>query len=249
MKISNNELTAALKKAFEGIGFSVGDYEDAAAMVAWLETHGLQGLAQIHCALPHLIEKPYLPAALNHEDASLAVVDAHGGSTMICGSQAMDLAYAKARNIGLGRVQLSNCHNRKFIIERLVNTARRGMACMAYWRHSGGAAVYSVVGIDAGEEYPTYVECAAEQCEVENDPSLFILCGPSFSALQEYLRDTLPDSSGDIVRVTPEAMAFSYSSTLEHGIEIDVSLWESLEKLVKNVLVEATETSRAGAGE
>jgi hypothetical protein len=44
MRVSRNELTASLKKAFEGLGFSVGDYQDAAAMVVWSEMHGLNGL-------------------------------------------------------------------------------------------------------------------------------------------------------------------------------------------------------------
>jgi hypothetical protein len=36
---------------------------------------------------------------------------------------------------------------------------------------------------------------------------------------------------------------------VEEGIEIDESLWETLDKLVARVLVESTDSSRAGAGE
>ncbi len=148
MKFSKNELLSALKKAFEGIGFGVGDYEDAAAMVTWLEAHGLHGLLKIHAALPHLMERPHPQLEIIQDDENLSILDARGGSTLICGGQAVDLAYAKARNVGLGAVQLINCHNRKMIIERLVNTARRGMACIAYWCAHDGPAVYTVVSID-----------------------------------------------------------------------------------------------------
>lgn len=246
MNISKNELTAALKKAFEGMGFGVGDYEDAASMVAWSETHGLHGLAQLHAALPHLIAKPYIPATLNYEDENLVIVDAQGGSTITCGAQAVDLAYSKARKIGLGTVQLIDCHNRKLIIERMVNTARRGMACVAYWRSSG---VYFVVSVGAHAAYPAYFEYADENREVENEQAMFMLCGSSLSALQEHVTEIPPDSSGSVVHVTPEAMAASYKSALEQGIDMDVALWDSLNKLTSKVLVEATETSRAGAGE
>ncbi|MGI9292574.1 MAG: DUF3726 domain-containing protein [Pseudomonadales bacterium] len=249
MKISKNELTAALKKAFEGIGFGVGDYEDAAGMVTWLETHGLQGLAQLHAALPHLIEKPYLQIELSQEDDRLAVLDAQGGSTLICGGQAVDMAYTKARNMDFGIVQLINCHNRKMIIERLVNTARRGMACMAYWRSSGGPTAFTLVSIDAHAEYPNCVEYTTQDCDAENKQSMVFLCGANLSVLQEYVADFLPVSSDSVASATPEAMESSYKQALERGIEMDLALWESLEKLINNVLVEATETSRAGAGE
>ncbi|MGI9289388.1 MAG: Ldh family oxidoreductase [Pseudomonadales bacterium] len=249
MKFSKNELTAALKKAFEGIGFGVGDYEDAAAMVTWLETHGLQGLVQLHNALPHLMERPHPQIGVIQDDENLSILDARGGSTLICGSQAVDLAYAKAHNVGFGAVQLINCHNRKMIIERLVNTARRGMACVAYWHAHDSSAEYSVVSIEAHAEHPTYLEYAAAGSEVETEQSMIILCGSRLAVLQEYVADVLPASSGNLVSVTPEGMKSSRQCALEHGIDMDVTLSNLLGTLIKNVLVEATETSRAGAGE
>ena len=56
MRVSRNELTASLKKAFEGLGFSVGDYQDATAMVIWSQMHGLNGLA----ATPGCIALPFM---------------------------------------------------------------------------------------------------------------------------------------------------------------------------------------------
>ena len=218
-------------------------------MVTWLETHGLQGLAQIHTALPHLIEKPYLQIELCQDDESLPILNARGGSTLVYGGQAVDLAYTKVRNIDFGAVHLINCHNRKMIIERLVNAARRGMACVAYWRSSSGPTAFTLVSIDAHAEYPNYVEYTTQDYDAENKQSLVILCGSNLSALQEYVTDFLPVSSGSVASATPEAMESSYKRALEHGIEMDITLWESLEKLIKNVLVEATESSRAGAGE
>ncbi len=40
-----------------------------------------------------------------------------------------------------------------------------------------------------------------------------------------------------------------YQDSVEHGIEIDEALWQTLDDLVARILVESTESSRAGAGD
>ncbi len=250
LKTSKNELLAALAKAFEGIGFDIGDYEDAAQMVAWAEIHGLQGLVQLQAALPHLIARPNLPIELIQADDRLIVLDAHGGSTLVCGGEAVDLAYTQVRHSGFGAVQLRNCRNRKLIIERLVNTAkRRGMAGVAYWRQSANTAVYCVVSIAAHAQYPTYREYLGAERPTHSEQSMFILFGPDVSVLQEQVAAIVPVSSRKIANVDPRAMASAYQNALEYGIDMHATLWESLQTLIKNVLVEATATSRAGAGD
>ena len=54
MKVSKNELMAALKKAFEALGFQPGDCQDAADMVVWLQTHGFDGFDRLQGALSYL---------------------------------------------------------------------------------------------------------------------------------------------------------------------------------------------------
>jgi len=44
-------------------------------------------------------------------------------------------------------------------------------------------------------------------------------------------------------------MQESYQQMLEQGIEIDEQFWVELDNLVARVLVESTESSRAGAGD
>jgi len=43
-------------------------------------------------------------------------------------------------------------------------------------------------------------------------------------------------------------MSICYQDSVEQGIEIDEVLWSTLEGLVERILVESTESSRAGAG-
>ena len=44
-------------------------------------------------------------------------------------------------------------------------------------------------------------------------------------------------------------MRDSYQYRLEQGIEIDQQFWSELDSLVARVLVESTDSSRAGAGD
>jgi hypothetical protein len=46
-----------------------------------------------------------------------------------------------------------------------------------------------------------------------------------------------------------EMMKACYIDSLDQGIEIDVTLWNTLDDLVSRVLVQSTEESRAGAGD
>jgi len=40
-----------------------------------------------------------------------------------------------------------------------------------------------------------------------------------------------------------------YRDSVEQGIEIDEALWQTLDELVARILVESTDSSRAGAGD
>ena len=75
MHISMTELKAALRRCFEATGYYVGNYEDAANMILWLEKHGLDGLKELQSALPYIGDdssKPlstktlFIPCTIEH---------------------------------------------------------------------------------------------------------------------------------------------------------------------------------------
>jgi hypothetical protein len=84
--------------------------------------------------------------------------------------------------------------------------------------------------------------------DVVDPQSLRIFCGKSLDAIEEQYVAEL--EFGDLLDTFSEAeMADSYRNSLEEGIEIDESLWKTLDSLVARVLVESTDSSRAGAGD
>jgi LDH2 family malate/lactate/ureidoglycolate dehydrogenase len=242
MKVSKNELIASLKKAFEGLGFRSGDYQDAADMVVWLETHGFDGFERLQAALIYLNATKPIHAELVQEDAHNAVLDGRGTSILLCGSEAVDLVRSQVMPGSCAAIELFDCYNRSFIMQRLVKAAQRNYAFIAYWRQLD----YCVkVSIEAGAALPEYQTFTIT--EVLEPQSLRVFCGTSLEAIEKQY--ALQLQFGTLLETyTGEEMIACYQDSLEGGIEIDEALWRTLDDLVTRVLVPSTDSSRAGAG-
>ncbi len=107
MKVSRNEMIAALSRAYEGAGHHIGDYEDAAQMVAWSHMCGLGGFDRI--ALPPVAPKGGATPRLVFENDDIAVIDAGGADVCEHGSLAAHLAFSKAQKSDFAIVELANC--------------------------------------------------------------------------------------------------------------------------------------------
>ena len=243
MKISRNELIAVLKKAFEALGFQPGDYYDAADMVVWLQTHGFYGFDRLQTALDYLDTNAPLHADLSREDETNFVLDGKGTSVLLCGSEAVNLLMSKAIGGRAVSLDVVNCFNRSFIMQRLIIATRRHLSYIAYWRQQD----YVVkVTVDSGADLPIYQRF--NQASHLQEQSLRLLAGPSLESIAAEYSEEL--ALGDEVDVFSAAdMRQSYKESIEYGIEIDEKLWSALEALSSKILVESTEQSRAGAGD
>ena len=47
MRVSRNEMNAALKRAYEGAGYDIGDYEDAGELITWAEMCGFDVFSKL----------------------------------------------------------------------------------------------------------------------------------------------------------------------------------------------------------
>lgn len=249
MKVSHSELNALIKRAFEGIGYGPGDYEDAAQMVVWLESHGLGGLNELQRGLPYLTKRACTPVTLAYEEASLSVIDGGGNSVLSCGALAVDMAYTKARRFGYGMVQLRNCHNRKLIVERLVNCSLRGMSCVVHWQNGSNPLIEHYVSMVDGDSGPTYRQDSIGDCQVGDRQTLNIVCSTNINLCKQLLSHQIELQSKGTTTVTSEDQTACHAASLENGIEMNKTLLVSLEALLEKILVESTEQSRKGAGE
>ena len=248
MKVSFNELQGMGRKAFIGIGFSEGDAIDAAEMVAWMEAHNLGGVAALKKGLDHLLQEgPAETPELIYQDSDFSVLDAHSHSILGNASLAVELGYARARSQGLSVTKIRHCHNRVLVIGYLSRLARRGMNVTAFWRNAHDPLIEQVVGFKAGHPVPEIcvysLEDSPDQTE-KNDGITLIMANHV---------DLLPSLRSDYVltnlmRQTEEDLEHQRDQALVEGLEVDDELWNTLKSLASRLLVEATESSRSGAG-
>ncbi len=113
MKISLNELQSVCRKAFMGMGFTPGHADDAAAMVAWMQSYRLDGMKELSEGLECVVASA-ASARPNviYQDADLAVVDGQHMSVLSSGNLALELAFAKARIRGLAVIKIRHCRQR-----------------------------------------------------------------------------------------------------------------------------------------
>ena len=118
------------------MGFAAGHADDAAAMVAWMQSYRLDGMKALNegfeCAVASAASAR--PNVI-YQDADLAVVDGHHMSVLSSGNLALELAFAKARIQGLSVIKIRHCRQRQLIMGYL-SGPDRGMNVTAFWRHS-----------------------------------------------------------------------------------------------------------------
>ncbi len=247
MNISMNELKAALRRCFEASGYFVGNYEDAANMILWLEKHGLNGLGELQRALPYIAEDREKPlSTVVYEDSTSAIIDSNGRSALNCIAASVDLAHAKALEVGIATVTVHNCHNRMFILKALTDCGRRGISIAAYWQNGSQTVTEHTAAIKAGDRYPSYSGATTTLAASEDDKqALTIICSSRVD-----LTSSLQRSSGNrnARYVSAAQVAANKEHSVDNGIEIDDALWAEINRIGEGILVENSDQSRQGAG-
>ncbi|WP_286239007.1 DUF3726 domain-containing protein [Neptuniibacter halophilus] len=247
MHVSMTELKAALRRCFEATGYFVGNYEDAANMILWLEKHGLNGLGELQRALPYINQDSDKPlSTVVYEDSTSAIIDSHGRSALNCIAASVDLAHAKALETGIATVTVHNCHNRMFILKALTDCGRRGISVAAYWRNGSQTITEHTAAIKAGERYPSYSEATTSLAASSEDrQALTIVCSSRVD-----LTSSLQQSSGNrnVSHISARQIKLNKEQSVDFGIDIDPAVWSEINRIGDGVLVENSERSRLGAG-
>tara|TARA_R110000744_G_scaffold2188_10_gene8643 strand:+ start:5992 stop:6729 length:738 start_codon:yes stop_codon:yes gene_type:complete len=243
MNISMNEFKAALRRCFEASGYFVGNYEDAANMVLWLEKHGLNGLKELKQALPYIYEDRNKPLSnVIYEDSTSATIDAHNRSALNCIAAAVDLAHAKALESGIATVTVHNCHNRMFVLKALTDRGRSGISAAAYWQNGSKKVTEHTAAIGSGKRYPSYSEGITNLTNSQNDKqALTIICSSRVD-----ITSSLQSSASRFI--SSEQIEKNKQHTVEHGIEIEPEVWAEVNRIAAGVLVENTAASKKDAG-
>ncbi|MCV6590003.1 MAG: DUF3726 domain-containing protein [Marinobacterium sp.] len=247
MHISMNELKASLRRCFEASGYFVGNYEDAANMILWLEKHGLNGLGELERALDYIdVDRDKPLSTVVYEDSTSAIIDSNGRSALNCIAASVDLAHAKALEVGIATVTVHNCHNRMFILKALTDCGRRGISVAAYWQNGSDTVTEHTAAIKAGARYPSYSEATTSLKPSDDDrQALTIICSSRVDLTTSLQRS---EGNRNARHVSAEQVAQNKEHSVDQGIDIDEALWARINKIGEGVLVENSERSRQGAG-
>lgn len=245
MLISANELTSLLKRVFEGMGYTPGHYEDAAALVGWLQLHGEDGLGELERALDLVADRDRATTELVAEGSSTLLADCHGRSALNCLPALLELACVQAAEQTTFRVEVQNCHNRKFVLKLLADCAKRGLWAQASWDNGHAPVQRHLAWIDASASHPSYLAFTL----TEHSPHA---TRQSLSLTLSTVATPQPPSEIEATRserfVSSDDFALAREQALENGMEISPALWQRLNGLAEAVLVESSERSRSGAG-
>ncbi|WP_372741470.1 DUF3726 domain-containing protein [Neptunomonas sp.] len=247
MHVSMIELKAALRRCFEASGYFVGNYEDAANMILWLEKHGLNGLGELERAISFIQQDGDKSlSTVIYEDSTSAIIDSNGRSALNCIAASVDLAHAKALECGIATVTVHNCHNRMFILKALTDCGRRGISAAAYWQNGSKVVSEHTVAIKAGDRYPSYSESITNLAATTGEKQALTIICSSRVDLTASLQQSKGNFNSRYISALQVAKNKEYS--VDHGIEIDETLWAQINKIGEGILVENTERSRMGAG-
>lgn len=236
MQVSQFEIHRLVQRALEGLGAGYGADRDGGRAVAWLEAHGLPGLAALGADLPDL-ERGIRPPRLEYDGAGDPALEAGGASAITFASAAIDLALARAAASGRSRLRLRRCRSPLYLIPAALEGAS-GAAIALDWpavivriEGEGALTLMSAPGLDLPAGLLDRAPC---DIEIHVAPK-----GPD-----------LPKTRGDLSEILgQDELARRLAQSLDHGITVDPALWRRIDAVAARVQVPASEESRRkGAG-
>lgn len=242
MRVSRNEMIAALSRAYEGAGHHIGDYEDAAQLVAWSHMCGLGGFDRI--ALPPAGPKGGATPRLIFESGDIAVIDAGGADVCEYGMLAAHLAFAKAERTGFSIVELSNCRYPVLVLHCLSIIARQGAFVLANWTDQAGSHGASFEG---GACFPHYWRVDHADCDAEIS-TVTIICSNRPGVLADSVTRQSEHPEMQRFEMSAAQLAANYNQSLEQGVAVIADRWDALNAAAWPILVPSDPNSRAGAG-
>lgn len=242
MKVSRNEMRAALMRAYEGAAYAIGDYEEAAELITWSEMCGLGGFADT--SFPAKLSPVQQLPCIDYENNGIAVIDAHAADVCQYGSLAAHLACTLASRYGLASVHLTNCASAKLILGNLANIARKGFYLGAYWQQDG---TQHGASFDSASAYPDYWVCAGGD-KASALSSITILCTRQAGLLANTTRQLGFKPENEFQFSSAAMLANRYDEALNQGIEVDSEQWTALNQAAWPILVPTSQQSSQGAG-
>lgn len=263
MRVSANELSSQLAKAFVGLGLPHGISRDASEMVTWLELYGFETSNSVTDSLRQLESPPIvLEPALSLENNTLTIN--FGGVTALrSGALYLELAAAKVTTVGKITVSITHCPDAFWLLGYLSRLVKRGLTVTADCPLPHDSRRVSLSFDKHGS--PILAERLESSDRLASDQSVIeVMLAPSLMndqrisaanlASDEPASNEFPapspekSSATDNPQLSNETLNNRYQESLARGLSVSDELWAVLKRCGENTLVEADEQSRQGAG-
>ena len=247
LTLSRNELTALLKRVFEGIFNRSCDFEALAHQIVWLERHGLGGMDLLRGCVDHLADHDTASVEMeptpDGDDVEIICVDAQGSSLLCIADMIADLTISRCAAHGACHIEVTNVHEREAILPQLCRIRNSGFYVGTQSSEDNGDAISfaRIVGDTALPELFGWNPSAQGRAS----GTLSLVAASSKAGLISGLGNRWKEWPAP--EITPAILDDRYQTNLNNGIVVgDLSY---LNKIAERVLVEASDASRQGAGE
>ena len=250
IRISINEFKALLNRACESHYGHQYDYEDLAYIIHWLELHNFEGITNFLNIINSAPQKSDLSIDLikNHEQR--IVFNNKGHSILHVVSGVADMAFAKCHQEGLCHTSIKDVMYPITILPSMIKFSQNGWYAIAWWTEPE-KDLAQVASISPDQKYPDYKEIKTKKILSNNKSNLDLICSKNEINLPESFSKTHENNNSykNTRKISANNFEESYTDKIINGLNIDTKNYQKLSQIADQILVEASEQSRLGAGE
>jgi len=233
-QVSHNELLNTVDKALEAMGMRQGERAEAAEAIAWLERHGLGGVAELAKALDHMPSEAQGRLIECYRDGGLRVFSANGQSILSAGRVAIDVLLSMATRYGLATVRIENCHNRALIPGFCVRAADQDIGVLACWSNQHQSRLH-LAWHNGCDRFPTLRVQARPRADGP-DQSITLIASRAIQLMPNLPADT--DTHWLVSAADPQGMSDAERQALAGGMSVSDDTWARLKRIAAGVLVD-----------
>jgi hypothetical protein len=250
IRISINEFKALLNRACESYYGHKYDFEDTAAIIQWLEIHDLLGIINFLGITDVNPKKLNLTPILLKDKKKCFVFDNQKHSLIHTGSIITDMTLAKCHQDNFCHSIINNTLQPIVILPNLIKCSQYGYYAKAWWAEPEKNLLY-LASINPNEMYPNFSTIKINNSILNNKSELDLICSKhSINSIESYLKIPPVSQKG---KVTQEILACEFkqrfNEKITSGLDIEATQYTKLLHIADQILVEASEQSRLGAGE
>jgi hypothetical protein len=250
IRISINEFKSLLNRACESHYGHQYDYEDLAYIIHWLELHNFEGVTNFLKIINSAPQKSDLSTDLAENQEQRLKFNNNGHSILHVASIITDMTLAKCHQEQFCHTSIKDVLHPVTILPSLIKFSQNGWHASAWWTEPE-KDLAQVASISPDQKYPEYKEIKIKELSPNDKSDLNLICSRNeINSLESYTTIHKNNNSHKTtLKISANDFKESYTDKIINGLNIDTKNYQKLSLIADQILVEASEQSRLGAGE